>query len=91
VQAVAVQVAAGNLAPHDIDEASLRAQMYAPHAPDPDLLIRTGAEHRVSNFLLYQLAYTELLTLPVMWPDFDETTFAQALTVYGERQRRYGA
>jgi undecaprenyl diphosphate synthase len=91
VQAVAAQVAAGSLAPHDIDEASLRAQMYAPHAPDPDLLIRTGAEHRVSNFLLYQLAYTELLTLPVMWPDFDETTFAQALTVYGERQRRYGA
>ena len=91
VQAVATEVAAGRLRPEQIDEALLRGQMYAPHAPDPDLLIRTGAEHRVSNFLLYQLAYTELLTLPVMWPDFDETTFAQALTVFGERQRRYGA
>jgi undecaprenyl diphosphate synthase len=91
VQAVAADVAAGRILPNDIDESSLRAKMYAPHAPDPDLLIRTGAEHRVSNFLLYQLAYTELLTLPVMWPDFDETTFAQALAVYGERQRRYGA
>ncbi len=91
VQAVATEVAAGRLRPDQIDEALLRGQMYAPHAPDPDLLIRTGAEHRVSNFLLYQLAYTELLTLPVMWPDFDETTFAQALTVFGERQRRYGA
>jgi len=91
VQAVAADVAAGRIAPKDIDEASLRAKMYAPHAPDPDLLIRTGAEHRVSNFLLYQLAYTELLTLPVMWPDFDEATFARALSIYGERQRRYGA
>jgi undecaprenyl diphosphate synthase len=91
VQAVATEVAAGRLRPEEIDESLLRGRMYAPHAPDPDLLIRTGAEHRVSNFLLYQLAYTELLTLPVMWPEFDETTFTQALSVYGERQRRYGA
>ncbi|HTU70396.1 MAG TPA: polyprenyl diphosphate synthase [Candidatus Baltobacteraceae bacterium] len=91
VQAVAADVAAGALAPGDIDESLLRAKMYAPHAPDPDLLIRTGSEHRVSNFLLYQLAYTELLTLPVMWPDFDETTFVEAVRVYAERQRRYGA
>ncbi len=91
VQAVAVDVAAGRLAPDAIDERMLRAKMYAPHAPDPDLLIRTGAEHRVSNFLLYQLAYTELMTLPVMWPDFEETTFDDALRVFNERQRRYGA
>lgn len=91
VQAVAAEVAAGRLQPDEIDEAHLRAKMYAPHAPDPDLLIRTGAEHRVSNFLLYQLAYTELLTLNVMWPDFDEATLTQALDVFGERQRRYGA
>jgi undecaprenyl diphosphate synthase len=91
VQAVAAEVAAGRVQPKEIDESLLRAKMYAPDAPDPDLLIRTGSEHRVSNFLLYQLAYTELLTLPVMWPDFDETTFAQALSVFGERQRRYGA
>jgi undecaprenyl diphosphate synthase len=91
VQSVAADVAAGRLTPDAIDESLLRAKMYAPHAPDPDLLIRTGAEHRVSNFLLYQLAYTELLTLPVMWPEFDEGTFAEAIRVYGERQRRYGA
>ncbi|HUA09525.1 MAG TPA: polyprenyl diphosphate synthase [Candidatus Acidoferrales bacterium] len=91
VKAVAAEVAAGRLRPEQVDESLLRAKMYAPHAPDPDLLIRTGAEHRVSNFLLYQLAYTELLTLPVMWPEFDEATFLQALAVYGERQRRYGA
>jgi undecaprenyl diphosphate synthase len=90
VQAVAADVAAGRLRVDEIGEATLRAKMYAPHAPDPDLLIRTGAEHRVSNFLLYQLAYTELLTLPVMWPDFGEETFGDALAVYAERQRRYG-
>jgi undecaprenyl diphosphate synthase len=91
VQALASEVAAGRLKPDAIDESMLRAKMYAPHAPDPDLLIRTGAENRVSNFLLYQLAYTELLTVPVMWPDFDEENFAQALDVFNERQRRYGA
>jgi undecaprenyl diphosphate synthase len=91
VQAIARDVAAGTLRPDDVDEAVLRARMYAPHAPDPDLLIRTGAEHRVSNFLLYQLAYTEILTLPVMWPDFTEVHFTRALDSFGERSRRYGA
>jgi undecaprenyl diphosphate synthase len=91
VQTIASDVAAGRLNPADVDETALRARMYAPHAPDPDLLIRTGAEHRVSNFLLYQLAYTEILTLPVMWPDFTEVHFARALDSYGERSRRYGA
>ena len=90
-KAIARDVAAGRLAPDDVDEALLRTKMYAPHAPDPDLLIRTGAEQRVSNFLLYQLAYTELLTLPVMWPDFAEEHFADAVRIFGERQRRYGA
>jgi undecaprenyl diphosphate synthase len=91
VQAVATEVAAGRLSVEAIDETLLRGKMYAPHAPDPDLLIRTGAEHRVSNFLLYQLAYTELLTLPVMWPDFNEDAFTEAVRVYAERRRRYGA
>ena len=89
-QAIARDVAAGRIKPEEVDESLLRAKMYAPHAPDPDLLIRTGAEQRVSNFLLYQLAYTELLTLPVMWPDFSEQHFAEAVRVFGERQRRYG-
>jgi undecaprenyl diphosphate synthase len=88
---LAKDVAAKRIGPDDIDERALRAKMYAPHAVDPDLLIRTGAEHRVSNFLLYQLAYTELLTLPIMWPDFDEEQFQQAVHTFAERQRRYGA
>ncbi|HET9029879.1 MAG TPA: polyprenyl diphosphate synthase [Candidatus Aquilonibacter sp.] len=91
VQSIARDVAAGRVAPASIDEQTLRARMYAPHAADPDLLIRTGAEFRVSNFLLYQLAYTELLTLPVMWPDFDESSFRGAIAEYAERQRRFGA
>lgn len=90
VRAIARDVAGGVIAPDQVDEAALRAKMYAPHAPDPDLLIRTGAEMRVSNFLLYQLAYTELLSLPVMWPDFSEEHFAGAVGVFSERQRRYG-
>ena len=91
VQSIARDVAAQRISPDAIDESTLRARMYAPHAADPDLLIRTGAEFRVSNFLLYQLAYTELLTLPVMWPDFDQEQFAAAVREYGDRQRRYGA
>lgn len=91
VRAIARDVAGGRVAPEAIDESMLRARMYAPHAADPDLLIRTGAEFRVSNFLLYQLAYTELLTLPVMWPDFDEEQFAGAVREYADRQRRFGA
>ena len=91
VQSIARDVAAARISPDAIDESTLRARMYAPHAADPDLLIRTGAEFRVSNFLLYQLAYTELLTLPVMWPDFDEEQFAAAVREYADRQRRFGA
>lgn len=91
VQAIADDVRSGRIAPEQVDEAALRAKMYAPHAPDPDLLIRTGAEHRISNFLLYQLAYTELLTLPIMWPEFTEAHFDEALASFAERQRRYGS
>lgn len=91
VRAIAREVASGAMAPDDVDEGALRARMYAPHAPDPDLLIRTGAEQRISNFLLYQLAYTEFLSVPVMWPDFTEEQFAGALEAFNERQRRYGS
>jgi undecaprenyl diphosphate synthase len=90
-RSIANEVAAGRLRPDDIDERSLRSRMYAPNAPDPDLLIRTGDEHRVSNFLLYQLAYTELLTLPVMWPDFTEEHFRDAVKGFTARERRYGS
>jgi undecaprenyl diphosphate synthase len=59
--------------------------------PDPDLLIRTGGDMRVSNFLLYQIAYTELLTLPIMWPEFTAEHFTQAVQALAERERRFGA
>ncbi len=91
VRAIAADVAAGRLDPSLVDERALRERMYAPHAPDPDLLIRTGGDQRVSNFLLYQLAYTELLTLPLMWPDFTAADFTNAVAAFGERRRRYGA
>ncbi|MHB8141228.1 MAG: polyprenyl diphosphate synthase [Vulcanimicrobiaceae bacterium] len=91
VQALARDVERGRLRAADVDEAALRSRMDAPGAPDPDLLIRTGGDFRISNFLLYQLAYTELMTLPVLWPDFDEVAFGQALDTFGERQRRFGA
>jgi undecaprenyl diphosphate synthase len=91
VRAIAEDVARGRLEPKDVDESALRARMYAPHAPDPDLLIRTGGDQRVSNFLLYHLAYTEIVTLPTLWPEFTEEHFAAAIRDYGERQRRFGA
>ena len=58
--------------------------------PDPDLLIRTGGEQRISNFLLWQIAYSELYFTPVLWPDFSETDFEQALIQYTHRERRFG-
>lgn len=91
VRALATDVQHGRLRAEDVDEQSLRARMYAPETPDPDLLIRTGGELRVSNFLLYQIAYTELITMPVMWPDFTAEHFSQAVSAFGERQRRFGA
>ncbi len=89
-RAIATDVARGRLSVADVDEAALRDRMYAPYAPDPDLLIRTGGDLRVSNFLLYQIAYTELLALPTLWPDFDQAIFADAVRGFGDRQRRFG-
>jgi len=91
VQSIAAAVESGDLRARDVDERALRRRLYDPAQPDPELLIRTGGEFRVSNFLLYQLAYTELLTLPSMWPDFGEKDFAAALTEYAGRRRRFGA
>ena len=90
-RAIANDVREGRLRADEVDDAALRARMYAPETPDPDLLIRTGGDLRVSNFLLYQIAYTELVTLPVMWPDFSPGDFAEAVGAYGQRQRRFGA
>lgn len=74
----------------DFDEASLRRYFYLPDVPDPDLLIRTGGECRISNFLLWQLAYSELYFTDTLWPDFTEEDFHAALRDYQSRERRYG-
>jgi undecaprenyl diphosphate synthase len=72
------------------DEESLRANLYAPELPDPDLLIRTSGELRISNFLLWQLAYSELVFLDVLWPDFGNRELEDALAAYAQRRRRFG-
>lgn len=73
-----------------ITETSLNAALSLAHVPDPDLLIRTGGEMRVSNFLLWQLAYSELFFSPVLWPDFDEAALDEAFAAYAARERRFG-
>jgi len=74
----------------EVDENALAAQLYAPELPDPDLLIRTSGEQRISNFLLWQLAYTELVFTDTLWPDFGPADLNEALTQYASRQRRFG-
>jgi undecaprenyl diphosphate synthase len=74
----------------DIDEAAIAKRLYAPEHPDPDLLIRTGGELRVSNFLLWEVAYSEMWATQVLWPDFSVTDLDAALASYAERERRFG-
>ena len=76
--------------PRDIDENAIASRLYAPDMPEPDVLIRTSGELRVSNFLLWQLAYTELVFIETLWPDFDEGDLRQALEEYAGRRRRFG-
>jgi undecaprenyl diphosphate synthase len=78
------------LDPRDIDENAIGTRLYAPEMPEPDLLIRTSGELRVSNFLLWQLAYTELVFVDTLWPDFGERHLRQALAEYAGRRRRFG-
>ena len=80
----------GRLRPEEIDESLLDQSLGTYGLPDPDLLIRTGGEVRLSNFLLWQLAYTELIFSDVFWPDFDKTIFDEAISTYQGRQRRFG-
>jgi undecaprenyl diphosphate synthase len=90
VQACRQAVAAG-LRPEQITEASLSGFMALRHAPDPDLFIRTGGEVRISNFLLWQVAYAELVFTDCLWPDFDAAALDSALSEYAGRERRFGA
>lgn len=88
---LARDAADGRLAPEAIDEDAFAARLFTDGIPDPDLLIRTSGEQRISNFLLWQLAYTEFVFIETHWPDFDRDTLAEAIAVYARRERRYGA
>lgn len=87
---LAREVQAGRLAPEDIDETAIAERLYTAPWGDPDLLIRTSGELRISNFLLWQLAYAELYVTPVLWPDFGREHFFQAILDYQRRERRFG-
>jgi undecaprenyl diphosphate synthase len=89
VEAVRRLVEAG-IEPDEIDEAALAANLYAPEMPDPDVVIRTSGELRLSNFLLWQLAYAELVFLDTLWPDFGPEEFRTAVSEYARRRRRFG-
>jgi undecaprenyl diphosphate synthase len=89
VQAARRLVEAG-VDPEDVDENLLAANLYAPEMPDPDLVIRTSGELRISNFLLWQLAYAELVFVDRLWPDFGERDLRSALAAYARRRRRFG-
>jgi undecaprenyl diphosphate synthase len=91
VQALAIRVQAGTMEPREIDEAAIAANLYSPEIPDPDLLIRTAGEMRLSNFLLWETAYSEIYVTQTCWPDFDQAHFIAALQDFQKRVRRFGA
>ncbi|MGZ4957469.1 MAG: polyprenyl diphosphate synthase, partial [Methylobacter sp.] len=89
-QTVAGKIAAGELQNQDIDEQLINQYLSTADLPEPDLFIRTGGEQRVSNFLLWQLAYTELYFTSTLWPDFDQNSLQDAINSFKTRQRRFG-
>ena len=90
VRAIASKVKSGKLDPADITERVVSENLWTRHVPDPDLLIRTSGEMRVSNFLLWQISYAELVITPTLWPDFRKPQFIAALEEYARRHRRFG-
>jgi len=90
VRRLATEAAAGRIEPAAIDEAVLAGHLDTADLPDPELVIRTSGETRISNFLLWQAAYAEFVFTPVLWPDFDRAAFEAALAEYGRRERRFG-
>ena len=90
VRELSKQVAAGRLLPEDIDEQSLNQALYTADLPEPDLLIRTSGEMRLSNFLLWQIAYTEIYITDVLWPDFRKKDLFEAVAAFQKRERRFG-
>ncbi|HEU5050238.1 MAG TPA: isoprenyl transferase [Gemmatimonadales bacterium] len=87
---IAEEVAAGRLRPGEVDEDAIARRLYTAEWPDPDLLIRTSGEMRISNFLLWQLAYAELYVTPVLWPDFTRRHLFEAILEFQRRDRRFG-
>ncbi len=89
-RSIAEAAIAGRLAPQDVDDALVRQHLSLGDLPDPDLFIRTGGERRISNFMLWDLAYTELYFSDVLWPDFDTDTLEHAISFFAGRERRFG-
>ena len=89
-RAIAQEAAAGRLDPRKVDEKTLARHLYLPDVPDPDLLVRTSGEYRLSNYLLWQLAYAELYFTDVLWPDFKRDHLYEAVKAYQTRDRRFG-
>ena len=90
VRSLVREAAAGRLSPEEIDDRAIESKLYTRSLPDPDLLIRTSGETRISNFLLWQIAYSEIHVTGTLWPDFSESDFFSALIEYQKRDRRYG-
>ena len=90
-RAIAHEVAAGHLDPDKISDRTLARHLYAPDMPDPDLLVRTSGEFRISNYLLWELAYAELVFTDVLWPDFRRDHLFEAIREFQRRERRFGA
>lgn len=88
---IAAKVKSGKLDPAEVDEAVVGNHLYTGHMPDPDLLIRTSGEMRLSNFMLWQMSYAEMVVTPVLWPDFRKAEFFKALEEFARRHRRFGA
>jgi undecaprenyl diphosphate synthase len=90
VKQIARDIEAGTLRAEDVDEGAIASRLYAPDIPDPDLLIRTAGEFRVSNYLLWQISYAEMYVTPTLWPDFREAELNDAVRAYAARSRRFG-
>ncbi len=90
VRDIAAKVRQGRIEPAEINEKVISEHLYTRHYPDPDLLIRTSGEMRVSNFLLWQISYSELVVTPTLWPDFRKAQFLEAIEEYARRHRRFG-
>lgn len=90
VRRIAAEAVAGKINPAEITDSTVASHMASPAIPDPDLLIRTGGDYRVSNYLLWQIAYSELYFTDLFWPDFTKADFLEAIKAYQHRQRRFG-